>query len=69
MITEQALKQWSPLEKHASNVVAHYPSDVDAWVFLARAQRKLGNEKNAAQAYRKVVELVPDNFEAIQYLE
>ena len=69
MITEQALKQWSELAEHASAVTERYPSETDPWIFLARASRKLGNEKIAAQAYRKALELVPDNFEARQYID
>ena len=67
MATEEALKQWSQLEKHAQSVYERYPSDADALVFMARAQRKQGNDKAATQAYKKVLELVPDNFEAKQY--
>ncbi|MEJ2179875.1 MAG: tetratricopeptide repeat protein [Gammaproteobacteria bacterium] len=67
MATEQALKQWSQLEKHARSVYERYPSDADALVFMARAYRKQGNDKAATQAYEKVLELAPDNFEARQY--
>ena len=68
MATEEALKQWSQLEKHARTVIERYPTDVDAYVFLARANRQLGNDKAAAQAYEKVLELVPSNFEASQFV-
>ena len=67
MATEEALKQWSELEKHARSVHERYPSDADPLVFLARAYRKQGNDKAAAQAYKKVLELVPDHFESKQY--
>ncbi|WP_455200299.1 tetratricopeptide repeat protein [Kaarinaea lacus] len=67
MATEEALKQWSQLEKHARAVNERYPSDADPLVFLARAYRKQGNDKAAAQAYEKVLELVPDHFESKQY--
>ena len=67
MAAEEALKQWSQLEKHARSVYERYPSDADALVFMARAHRKLGNDKAAAQAYKKVLEIVPTNFEARQY--
>ena len=68
MATQEALKQWSDLEKHAQVVSEHYPTDVDTLVFLARASRQLGNDKAASQAYQKVLELVPSNFEASQFL-
>ena len=67
MATEQALKQWSILEKHALSVIERYPTDVDSLVFLARAHRKLDNDKAAVEAYQKVLELVPTNLEARQY--
>ena len=69
MTVEQALKEWSQLEKHARSVRERYPSDADALVFQARANQHLGNEKAAAQLYEKVLELVPDHFEARQYLK
>ena len=67
MATEEALKHWSQLEKHARSVYERYPSDADALVFMARAYRKQGNDKAATQAYEKVLELAPDNFEARHY--
>lgn len=67
MAAEEALKQWSELEKHARSVHERYPSDADALVFLSRAYRKQGNDKAAAQTYKKVLELVPDHFESKQY--
>ncbi len=67
MATEEALKQWSDLEKHARSVAERYPSDADAFVFLGRAYRMLGNDKAAKQAYQKVLEIVPSHFEAGQY--
>lgn len=68
MATQEALKQWSELEKHARLVNERYPTDVDTLVFLARAYRQLGNNNAATEAYRKVLELVPSNFEAGQFV-
>lgn len=68
MITEQALKQWQQLEKHARAVSAHYPTDTDALVFQARANQHLGNTGEATRLYKKVLELVPENNEAKQLL-
>ena len=67
MATEEALKQWPELEKHARAVHERYPSDADPLVFLARAYRKQGNNKGATQTYNKVLVLVPDHFESKQY--
>lgn len=69
MIVEQALKEWSQLEKHARSVYERYPTDAEALVFQARANQHLGNEKAAAKLFEKVLELVPDHFEARQYLK
>lgn len=68
MATEEALKQWTSLEKHARAVTERYPTDVDALVFLARAYRQLGNDKAAIETYRNVLQLVPTNFEASQFV-
>lgn len=67
MATEEALKQWSALQKHALSVNERFPTDVDTLVFLARAYRQLGNEKEAKEAYKRVLQLVPSNFEAGQF--
>ena len=67
MITEEALKQLTELEKHARSVAERYPSDADAYVFLGRAYRMLGNNNGTKQAYQKALEIAPANFEARQY--
>jgi tetratricopeptide (TPR) repeat protein len=67
MSCEQALKQWSTLEKHAQQVAARYPTDASIWIFLGRARHHLGNKDGASNAYDRVLQLVPDNFEASQY--
>lgn len=66
--TEQALKQWAEIATHARSVSERYPSDATFLVYLARANHKLGNNGAAKEVYKKVLELVPDHFEAIQYL-
>lgn len=68
MITEEALKQWSQLDKHARSVHQYYPSDATVVVYIARANRKLGNKKSATSWYKKVLEILPDNVEAKLYL-
>ena len=69
MQTEQGLKQWNELATHAKALSERYPSDPSALVFLARAKHKLGDTSAAKEAYQKVLELIPDHFEAQQYLE
>lgn len=68
LITEEALKQWPTMEKHAQQLVARYPTDTSAWVYLARARHHTGNSKGATDAYQKVLQLLPDHFEAGQYV-
>jgi len=68
MKTEEALKQWEKLFKHADAVNLRYPSDATILVYLARASHKLGNTKQAKEFYNKVSELFPDNFEAKAYI-
>lgn len=68
MSTEQALKQWPQLQKHAASAHMHYPSDPTFIVYLARANLKLGNTNKARTWYKKLLELTPDNFEAINFL-
>lgn len=67
MQTEEALKQWEKLSKHASAVNQRYPDDATILIYLARASHKLGKKQAAQNFYRKVLELIPDHFEAKQY--
>lgn len=69
MLAEQALKQWQQLAKHAQAVHTHYPSDSTVLLYLARAQERLGNHAAAKAAYKMVLQLLPDNFEASQYAQ
>lgn len=67
MQAEQGLKQWQQLAKHAQTVHTRYPSDATVLIYLAHAQQRLGNHDAAKAAYQKVLQLLPDNFEASQY--
>jgi tetratricopeptide (TPR) repeat protein len=68
LIAEEALKQWPAMEKHAQQLVARYPTDTSAWVYLGRASHHTGNNNGAINAYQRVLQLSPDHFEAHQYL-
>ncbi|MEJ2108048.1 MAG: tetratricopeptide repeat protein [Acidiferrobacteraceae bacterium] len=46
-----------------------YPSDATVLVYLARAQQRLGNHDAARAAYIKVLQLLPDNFEASEFVK
>ena len=67
MRAEEALKQWEELSKHASAVHQRYPSDATVLIYLARANLRLDNRQAAKNYYGKVLELLPENFEARQY--
>ena len=67
MKTEEALNKWPELAKHADAVHQRYPSDATVLVYLARAHLRLDNKQAAKNYYSKVLELIPDHFEAKQY--
>jgi len=68
MACESALLLWSKLDKHASLVNEKYPSDVDTLIFLARAKINTGDKKSALKIYKKVIERLPNNAEALQFI-
>jgi hypothetical protein len=61
---EEALGQWDGLEKHAIQLVAVFPSDATALVYLARARANKGDTTAAKEAYDQVLERAPSNAEA-----
>lgn len=69
MTCESALLQWDVLEKHAAEVVRHYPSDPSAFIFLARAQAMQGKKQQAIEQYTQALERAPQNEEALKYLK
>jgi len=69
MQAEQALKQWQQLAKHAQAVHEHYPSDATVLIYLARAQQQIGNRDVAKSTYQKVLQLLPDNYEASDFVK
>ena len=68
MACEAAQQEWDKLEKHATSVSQHYPTDADSLVFLARAEAKLGKIAEAKSNYQKVLQMYPDHLEALKYL-
>jgi len=69
MVAEEGLRQWQTLAKHATEVNVRFPSDATVLVYLARANRWLGNNRAAKDAYQNVLERVPGHIEALQFLE
>jgi hypothetical protein len=68
MISEEGEKKWATLAEHARAVSQRYPSDATIFVYMARANNWMKNNKEARRAYEKVLERIPGHIEAAQYL-
>lgn len=62
------LKQWPEMQQQAYALAKHYPSQIEGWLYLARAEAWLGDSKAAYVHYQHVLRLSPDNVEALHYL-
>lgn len=69
LAAEQGLRSWEALAKHARDLSAHYPEDMDALVYLARASIWLGDRDGARDAYVRLLRRSPYNTEAANYLK
>ncbi|MDD5295848.1 MAG: tetratricopeptide repeat protein [Rhodocyclaceae bacterium] len=69
LVILEAQKQWRPMADEAQRLVERYPADATAWVYLARAEAASGNTDNARDAYRHVLQIVPDHAEASGFLK
>ena len=65
---EEAQQLWETMGRHAYNLSKHYPSDVTALVYLARAYAWQARKKEAKEAYIQVLARFPHHLEANQYL-
>ena len=68
MACEAAQLMWSKLESHAKLVNERYPSDPDVLIYLARAQSNLRKTSDALTSYKKALEILPGNTEALQFI-
>ena len=68
LICEEGQRKWDELARHAAELAAHFPSDANALVYLARGEAWLGNVKKAQVAYAQVLERAPTHVEAGNYL-
>lgn len=68
MVSQEGQGQWEALARHAADVAARYPTDATLYVYLGRAEAKLGNVEKAKAAYRAVLERVPGHYEASDFL-
>lgn len=68
LVAEEGLKDWKTMSAHAENLAKRYPSDATVWVYAARAAAWLGNDTRAADAYHRVLQIVPGHLEATKFL-
>ncbi len=66
---EEGLRNWSAMVTHARMLVLRYPSDAALWVYLGRAEARLGSKDQAIQSYQRVLQLYPAHAEALAYLQ
>jgi tetratricopeptide (TPR) repeat protein len=68
VIALEAQKDWNIMAKVAANMVASYPTDASAYVYLARANAWLGKRDEAHAAYESALSRYPGHLEAKAYL-
>jgi cytochrome c-type biogenesis protein CcmH/NrfG len=68
VVIAEAQKQWKAMAEEAAALVQRYPSDATAWVYLGRSEAASGNAGKAAEAYRRVLQIVPGHLEATAVL-
>ncbi len=68
LVAEEGLKDWETMSTHAEDLAKRYPSDANVWVYAARAAAWLGNNSRAADAYRRVLQIIPGHLEATKFL-
>ena len=68
VIALEAQQDWNIMAKTAASMVAHYPTDASAYVYLARANAWLGKRDEAAAAYAAAQARSPGHLEAKAYL-
>ncbi len=68
LVSEEGLKKWGVMKKHASGLAARYPASFVPWVYLARAEIWLGDHDAAKRAYQRVIRRLPAHVEANAYL-
>ncbi len=68
MIALEAQQDWNMMHKTATSMAASYPTDVSAYVYLARANAWLGRRDEAVAAYTAALSRYPGHLEAKAYL-
>lgn len=67
-VAQEGQKDWNAMAKTAAALVAGYPTDATAYVYLGRAQAQLGHREDASAAYAAVLVRYPGHLEAKNYL-
>ncbi len=68
MQCEEALKNWTGLYNRSIKLSKRFPSEIYPWLYLARAEKWLGNATQARLSYQQVLRLSPGNQEARLYV-
>jgi tetratricopeptide (TPR) repeat protein len=68
VIALEAQQDWNIMLKIATSMVASYPTDASAYVYLARANAWLGKRDEAVAAYTAALSRYPGHLEAKAYL-
>jgi tetratricopeptide (TPR) repeat protein len=65
LVCEEGQHNWKALKARSQKITRRFPGEVDAWVYLARAQKQLGQDDASRRAYRQVLYLMPTHAEAL----
>ncbi len=68
MMAEEGEAKWHTLGRHAAELTKIYPADSSAYLYLARAKARFGNNEQAKDAYEEVLHRVPSDAEAEAFL-
>lgn len=68
-VCQEGQRDWAAMAKTATTLVASYPSDASAYVYLARANAWLSKRDEAIAAYSAALSRYPGHLEAKAYLE
>lgn len=68
-VAQEGQRDWPAMARTGGILVAAYPSDASAYVYLARAQAWLGKRDEAVAAYAAALARVPGHLEAKAYID
>ena len=68
LAAEEGEQQWQTIRKHSDQLHERYSSDATMLVYRAPARHWLGDMKGARENYLQVLQRIPGNIEAQQFL-